>query len=99
VLTENPDILKTVGHHDKRPRLVVGFAAETQNVEENGRSKLQRKGADLIVANDVSPQTGVMGGMRNQVKIISETAIDAWPDLGKDEVAMRLAELIAARLA
>lgn len=98
-LTENPDILKTVGHHDKRPTLVVGFAAETQNVEENGRSKLQRKGADLIVANDVSPQTGVMGGMRNQVKIISETAIEAWPDLGKDEVAMRLAELIAARLA
>ncbi|WP_209903629.1 MULTISPECIES: bifunctional phosphopantothenoylcysteine decarboxylase/phosphopantothenate--cysteine ligase CoaBC [unclassified Rhizobium] len=99
MLTENPDILKTVGHHDKRPTLVVGFAAETQNVEENGRSKLQRKGADLIVANDVSPQTGVMGGMRNQVKIISETAIEAWPDLGKDEVAMRLAELIAARLA
>jgi len=98
LLTENPDILKTVGHHKKRPTLVVGFAAETQNVEENGRSKLQRKGADLIVANDVSPQTGVMGGMRNQVKIISETAIEAWPDLGKDEVAMRLAELIAARL-
>jgi phosphopantothenoylcysteine decarboxylase / phosphopantothenate---cysteine ligase len=99
LLTENPDILKTVGHHEKRPALVIGFAAETQNVEENGRAKLERKGADMIVANDVSPETGIMGGSRNSVKIISETGIDAWPDLDKDEVATRLAALIAERLA
>ena len=97
-LTENPDILKTVGHHEKRPRLVVGFAAETQNVEDNGRAKLQRKGADMIVANDVSPETGIMGGARNQVKIISASGVDAWPDMSKTEVAERLAALIAERL-
>jgi phosphopantothenoylcysteine decarboxylase/phosphopantothenate--cysteine ligase len=98
MLTENPDILKTVGHHAKRPTLVVGFAAETQDVENNGRAKLARKGADLIVANDVSPETGIMGGMRNRVKIISAAGVEEWPDLDKSEVANRLAELIAARL-
>ncbi|MEH3126791.1 bifunctional phosphopantothenoylcysteine decarboxylase/phosphopantothenate--cysteine ligase CoaBC [Agrobacterium cavarae] len=97
-LTENPDILKTVGHHEKRPRLVIGFAAETQNVEDNGRAKLQRKGADMIVANDVSAETGIMGGAHNQVKIISQTGVDAWPDMSKTEVAERLAALIAERL-
>jgi phosphopantothenoylcysteine decarboxylase/phosphopantothenate--cysteine ligase len=96
-LIENPDILKTVGHHEKRPALVVGFAAETENVEANGRAKLQRKGADMIVANDVSPETGVMGGSRNKVKIISAGGVDEWPDLSKDEVAGRLAALIAAQ--
>jgi phosphopantothenoylcysteine decarboxylase/phosphopantothenate--cysteine ligase len=99
LLTENPDILKTVGHHAQRPRLVVGFAAETQDIEKNGRAKLQRKGADMIVANDVSPETGIMGGVRNSVKIISADGVDAWPDLDKDEVATRLAALIAERLA
>lgn len=98
LLTENPDILKTVGHHEKRPTLVVGFAAETQDVEKNGRSKLERKGADMIVANDVSPETGIMGGTRNRVKIISANGVDAWPDLDKDEVAERLAVLIASKL-
>ncbi|WP_313197554.1 bifunctional phosphopantothenoylcysteine decarboxylase/phosphopantothenate--cysteine ligase CoaBC [Rhizobium sp.] len=97
-LAENPDILKTVGHHARRPKLVIGFAAETQNVEANGRAKLERKGADMIVANDVSPETGVMGGDRNRVKIISAKGIDEWPDLAKDEVAGRLAALIASRL-
>lgn len=97
-LTENPDILKTVGHHPQRPRLVVGFAAETQNVEENGRSKLERKGADLIVANDVSPETGIMGGNRNRVKLISRDGVEAWPDLSKDEVAERLALWIATQI-
>lgn len=96
MLTENPDILKTVGHHAQRPALVVGFAAETQNIETNGRAKLERKGADMIVANDVSPQTGVMGGDRNRVNIISADGIDVWPDLSKDDVAERLAILIAA---
>jgi phosphopantothenoylcysteine decarboxylase / phosphopantothenate---cysteine ligase len=98
LLTENPDILKTVGHHEKRPKIVVGFAAETQDVEKNGRAKLERKGADLIVANDVSPETGIMGGTRNRVKIISAKGVDEWPDLDKDEVAERLAALIASKL-
>lgn len=99
MLTENPDILKTVGHHEKRPTLVIGFAAETQDVENNGRAKLERKGADLIIANDVSPETGVMGGLRNQVKLISKDGVEAWPDMGKDEVADRLAAMIAEKLA
>lgn len=98
-LTENPDILKTVGHHEKRPTLVVGFAAETQDIEKNGRAKLERKGADYIVANDVSAQTGIMGGDRNSVKIISADGVEAWPDLDKTEVAKRLAALIAEKLA
>jgi phosphopantothenoylcysteine decarboxylase/phosphopantothenate--cysteine ligase len=97
-LAENPDILKTVGHHAERPRLVVGFAAETENVEQNGRTKLERKGADLIVANDVSPETGIMGGDRNRVKLISRDSIEAWPDLSKDEVAERLALWIATQI-
>nr|WP_295976846.1 bifunctional phosphopantothenoylcysteine decarboxylase/phosphopantothenate--cysteine ligase CoaBC [uncultured Agrobacterium sp.] len=98
-LTENPDILKTVGHHEKRPKLVVGFAAETQDVEKNGRAKLERKGADYIVANDVSAETGIMGGDRNSVKIISVDGIEVWPDLDKAEVAKRLAALVAEKLA
>lgn len=97
-LTENPDILKTVGHHTLRPSMVVGFAAETQDVEINGRAKLERKGADIIVANDVSPETGIMGGLRNRVKIIEASGISEWPDLSKDEVAAKLAQEIADRL-
>lgn len=97
-LTENPDILKTVGHHTLRPSMVVGFAAETQDVEINGRAKLERKGADIIVANDVSPETGIMGGLRNRVKIIEASGISEWPDLSKDEVAAKLAREIADRL-
>ncbi|KPF47362.1 bifunctional phosphopantothenoylcysteine decarboxylase/phosphopantothenate--cysteine ligase CoaBC [Rhizobium sp. AAP43] len=97
-LAENPDILKTIGHHELRPRLVVGFAAETEHVEENGKAKLQRKGADLIVANDVSPETGIMGGDRNRVRLITHAGIEAWPDLSKDEVAERLALWIATQV-
>ncbi|WP_337268040.1 bifunctional phosphopantothenoylcysteine decarboxylase/phosphopantothenate--cysteine ligase CoaBC [Oryzifoliimicrobium ureilyticus] len=97
-LAENPDILSTVGHHKLRPKIVIGFAAETQDIEKNGRAKLERKGADLIVANDVSPATGVMGGARNQVKLIGHDGVEAWPDLDKDEVAARLAALVAERL-
>ena len=98
-LAENPDILKTIGHHALRPKLVIGFAAETQDLEANAREKLKRKGADLIVANDVSPATGIMGGSRNSVRIVSKGGIDAWPDLTKEDVAERLAALIAERLA
>ncbi len=98
VLAENPDILKTVGHHARRPAVVVGFAAETQDIEANGRAKLVRKGADLIVANDVSPSTGIMGGSRNRVKLISADGVEDWPELSKQEVAARLAAWIAAKL-
>lgn len=96
LLTENPDILKTVGHHAKRPKLVVGFAAETQNVAENGRSKLERKGADYILANDVSPHTGIMGGDRNTVKVIGKSGDEDWPEMDKQAVAERLGKLIAS---
>ncbi|WP_420406667.1 bifunctional phosphopantothenoylcysteine decarboxylase/phosphopantothenate--cysteine ligase CoaBC [Hoeflea sp.] len=94
-LTENPDILRTIGHHDNRPKLVVGFAAETADVVSNAQAKLARKGADFIVANDVSPQTGIMGGDRNRVRIVSKGGVEDWPDLSKDEVAERLAARIA----
>jgi len=97
-LTENPDILKTVGHHARRPVLVVGFAAETRNLEDNARAKLERKGADWIVANDVSPETGIMGGDRNRVRIVSKSGVDDWPDMDKQAVAERIAAEIARRL-
>ncbi|NKK84392.1 bifunctional phosphopantothenoylcysteine decarboxylase/phosphopantothenate--cysteine ligase CoaBC [Rhizobium leguminosarum bv. viciae] len=97
-LTENPDILKTVGHHTMRPKLVIGFAAETQDVESNAKAKLERKGADMIVANDVSPATGIMGGSRNRVKLVRRDGVEQWPDLAKEEVAERLAALIAKQL-
>jgi phosphopantothenoylcysteine decarboxylase/phosphopantothenate--cysteine ligase len=97
-LVENPDILATVGHHPIRPRLVVGFAAETGNVVENARSKLARKGADIIVGNDVSIGTGVMGGSHNKVAIVSQDGVETWPEMTKEEVARRLARLIAERL-
>jgi phosphopantothenoylcysteine decarboxylase/phosphopantothenate--cysteine ligase len=98
-LTENPDILKTVGHHDKRPKLVIGFAAETNDVETNARAKLDRKGADLIVANDVSPETGIMGGKRNTVALISRDGVERWPEMSKEEVAEKLVAVIASKLA
>lgn len=89
-LTENPDILKGVGHHARRPLLVVGFAAETEKVIEHARGKLERKRADWIVANDVSPETGIMGGDRNSVRLVTSNDIEEWPELPKGEVAARL---------
>ncbi|MBX3583030.1 MAG: bifunctional phosphopantothenoylcysteine decarboxylase/phosphopantothenate--cysteine ligase CoaBC [Rhizobiaceae bacterium] len=101
-MVENPDILSTVGHHSKRPWLVVGFAAETQDVVKNAQAKLKKKGADFIVANDVSPsgtsKGGAMGGDRNRVRIVSKDGVDEWPEMDKDEVAARLAELVARKL-
>lgn len=94
-LVDNPDILQMLGHSTDRPRLVVGFAAETQNLEENARAKLKRKKADWIIANDVSPQGGVMGGDRNQIAIIDAKTISKFPDLSKEEVASRIVERIA----
>jgi len=95
-MVENPDILATVGHHERRPRLVVGFAAETQDVLKNAEAKLAKKGADFIVANDVSGS--VMGGDRNRVTIVSKSGAEEWPEMGKDEVAARLADLVAEKL-
>ncbi|MBB4121229.1 bifunctional phosphopantothenoylcysteine decarboxylase/phosphopantothenate--cysteine ligase CoaBC [Martelella radicis] len=97
LLAENPDILKSIGHHQSRPALVVGFAAETSNVEAYARDKLSRKGADLIVANDVS-KAGVMGGARNAVTLVTKDGAETWPDLDKTEVAARLAAWIAGSL-
>lgn len=95
-LVENPDILSGVGHHPRRPWLVVGFAAETHDIVKNAEAKLKKKGADLIVANDVSG--GVMGGDRNRVTIVSKAGLEEWPEMSKEAVAERLAALIAARL-
>jgi phosphopantothenoylcysteine decarboxylase/phosphopantothenate--cysteine ligase len=97
-MVENPDILAEIGHSAGRPRLVVGFAAETENLLENAGAKLKKKGADIIVANDVSEGTGVMGGDRNRVRIVSAAGVEEWPELGKAEVAERLANLVAERL-
>jgi len=98
-LVENPDILaKVAGRTKDRPRLVVGFAAETQDVVENARAKLARKGCDLIVANDVSPSTGIMGGNCNSVQLVTVADVEAWPSLPKDEVARRLITRLASLL-
>ena len=96
-LAENPDILATVARRGQgRPPLVVGFAAETDKVVDNARAKLARKGCDLIVANDVSADTGVMGGDRNTVHLVTAAGVETWPTLTKDEVARRLVERLAA---
>ena len=96
---ENPDILKRVANMETdRPGLVVGFAAETDNVIEHATAKRKRKGCDWIVANDVSPATGIMGGSENAVILISDDGADEWPRMGKDAVAKRLAEKIAEAL-
>jgi phosphopantothenoylcysteine decarboxylase/phosphopantothenate--cysteine ligase len=96
---ENPDILATVSQMDNgRPRLVVGFAAETQDVVELATTKRARKGCDWIVANDVSPATGIMGGTENAVHLITDSGVDAWPRMAKDAVARRLATRISAAL-
>ncbi|GAB5438037.1 bifunctional phosphopantothenoylcysteine decarboxylase/phosphopantothenate--cysteine ligase CoaBC [Falsiruegeria mediterranea] len=97
---ENPDILKTVSRMEQgRPGLVVGFAAETNDVIENATAKRLRKGCDWIVANDVSPATGIMGGSENAVILISDTGAEEWPRMSKSDVATQLAERIAAKLA
>jgi phosphopantothenoylcysteine decarboxylase/phosphopantothenate--cysteine ligase len=98
-LIENPDILATVGHDpDRRPRLVVGFAAETSDLVANAGRKLVKKGADWILANDVSPETGIMGGDRNTIRLVSRDGVEDWPDMDKTEVARRLVARIAGAL-
>ncbi|WBU54119.1 bifunctional phosphopantothenoylcysteine decarboxylase/phosphopantothenate--cysteine ligase CoaBC [Paracoccus sp. SCSIO 75233] len=96
---ENPDILAWVSQlAEGRPPLVVGFAAETNDVVANAEAKRLRKGCDWILANDVSPETGTFGGANNTITLISEDGADAWPRMGKDEVARKLAERIAEAL-
>jgi phosphopantothenoylcysteine decarboxylase/phosphopantothenate--cysteine ligase len=96
---ENMDILAAVSKGAVRPRLVVGFAAETTDVVAHATAKRMRKGCDWIVANDVSPATGIMGGAENAVTLISDTGAEAWPRMGKDAVARKLALKIAEALA
>ena len=99
-LAPNPDILATLSKAGpKRPALVVGFAAETENVVANAIDKRIRKGCDWIVANDVSPATGTFGGERNTVHLITAAGTEDWPPLGKGDVAGRLAGRIALHLA
>jgi phosphopantothenoylcysteine decarboxylase/phosphopantothenate--cysteine ligase len=98
-LVENPDILAGLARHPKRPRLLIGFAAETENLLANASAKLKRKGCDWILANDVSPGTGIMGGTRNSVHLVSAAGVEDWPDMSKTEVARQLVERIGDRLA
>lgn len=99
-MTENPDILASIGHHPKRPQLVVGFAAETQDLLENARKKLDKKGADWIVANDVTEENGisVMGGDHNLPRIVTRDGIEEWPQMSKQDVAEKLAQKIVEAL-
>jgi phosphopantothenoylcysteine decarboxylase / phosphopantothenate---cysteine ligase len=95
-LTENPDILKTIATGPDRPDIVVGFAAETENLVEHAKAKLAGKGCDLIVANDVRPATKIMGGMRNTVHLVTRDDVESWPEMSKQEVAERLMERLAS---
>ena len=95
-LVENPDILATLSRSPRRPALVVGFAAETENVIEHAKAKLAKKGCDWIVANDVSGD--VMGGEANSVHIVSAEGVESWERMAKGEVAQHLAERIADAL-
>jgi len=97
-LSENPDILATLSRSNPRPRLVVGFAAETENVVAHAQGKLIRKGCDWIVANDVAPGTNIMGGDKNRIHLITNNAVEDWPLLDKAEVARRLTARIAEAL-
>ncbi|MGL5736721.1 MAG: phosphopantothenoylcysteine decarboxylase, partial [Beijerinckiaceae bacterium] len=102
-LTETPDILAAVAQGPMagkpRPALVVGFAAETENVIAHAQAKLQRKGCDWIIANDVSPQTGIMGGDRNTVHLVRAEGVESWPDMSKGDVAVKLVEALARAVA
>jgi phosphopantothenoylcysteine decarboxylase / phosphopantothenate---cysteine ligase len=96
---ENPDILKTIASRKSdRPKLIVGFAAETEKIVDHAKAKLKSKGCDLIVANDVSPENEVFGGERNTVHLVSRDGVEGWPKLSKSEVAQRLIQKLAALL-
>jgi len=106
-LVENPDILATISKlPERRPPLVIGFAAETEHLIDNAKTKLARKGCDWIVANDVSPATGVMGGDRNTVHLLTRNGgeinvdikVESWPAMSKEQVATELVARIASTL-
>ena len=98
-LTENPDVLSTIAHRKiDRPPLVIGFAAETENVIANASAKLARKGCDWILANDVSPATGIMGGDMNTIQFVQASGTEPWPPQSKDDVARMLVDRIADAL-
>ena len=98
-LTENPDILATVAKQGSgRPKLVIGFAAETTDVLHHAKAKLASKGCDWIVANDVSPQTGIMGGDSNAVHLVTAAGVESWPSQSKDKVARTLIDRVAQAL-
>jgi phosphopantothenoylcysteine decarboxylase/phosphopantothenate--cysteine ligase len=98
-LQRNPDVLASLAAAgNERPRLVVGFAAETENLIANARKKLAAKGCDLIVANDVSAESGTFGGEQNTVHLVSRSGVESWPRLSKQEVAERLTDAIVQRL-
>ncbi len=99
-LVRNPDILASLSAPgNQRPRIVVGFAAETEDLIANARKKLEAKGCDLIVANDVSAESGTFGGAENAVHLVTADGVESWPRLSKQEVAERLADTIQLRLA
>ncbi len=99
-LLRNPDILATLSAAgNQRPRLVVGFAAETEDLIANAKKKLAAKGCDFIVANDVSAATGTFGGAENTVHLVGKDAVESWPRLSKQDVAERLVDTIVHRLA
>jgi phosphopantothenoylcysteine decarboxylase / phosphopantothenate---cysteine ligase len=97
-LTANPDILATISRGARRPGLVIGFAAETENVVAYAQDKRAKKGCDWIVANDVSPGTGIMGGDKNRVHLVTANGVEDWPLLDKVDVGRRLAGRIADAL-
>jgi phosphopantothenoylcysteine decarboxylase/phosphopantothenate--cysteine ligase len=97
-LAANPDILASLAKAKQRPRIIVGFAAETEKLVEHAKAKLAAKGCDLIVANDVSHGTGTFGGDSNKVVLVEKQAVEEWPLMSKTEVADRLAALLAERL-
>jgi phosphopantothenoylcysteine decarboxylase/phosphopantothenate--cysteine ligase len=98
-LVENPDILATIAHRKaRRPKLVIGFAAETEHVVEHAKAKLARKGCDWILANDVSPETGIMGGDSNTIHLVTRNGVEHWPPQTKSEVAAALVQRIASAL-
>lgn len=98
-LIENPDILATIAKKkSQRPKLVIGFAAETENIAANAKAKLVKKGCDWILANDVSPQSGVMGGDRNMITLVQASGMETWPPQSKEEVASRLVARISHAL-
>ena len=98
-VTENPDILKSLSNLRKnRPKLVIGFAAETENVLSNAKAKLSEKGCDWVIANDVSPSEGTFAGDTNTIRLVTADGVEEWPELSKEEVGLRLARRIAKTL-